>query len=364
MATPIFALADCNNFYVSCERGFHRSLVGRPVVVLSNNDGCIIARSEEAKALGVAMRDPYHLHHEQLTRHSVHVFSSNYALYGDMSRRVMDTLADHTPEIELYSIDEALLNLAGFERRGLTEYARLIQATVRRHTGIPVSIGIGPTKTLAKVANHVAKTEPDAGGVYDLAAAGEVDRVLASVEVGEVWGVGRRWAAWLAGQGIITALDLIPGAPALGATEAGRARFYALVPCILGIHVGLPPIVLGIRGELFSPNNGLEGASRYWLGLAEIGVGLGLLYGALTRLVSGVLAGTWIVGIGLIGLKPMLENLHYLGFAAFFFPTGRGPYAIDRLLFPALGPPPALARRAMSSLRVATGLSLIVVAFT
>jgi hypothetical protein len=323
MATPIFALADCNNFYVSGERGFRPSLVGRLVVVLSNNDGCIIARSEEAKALSFAMGDPYHLHHEHLTRHGVHVFSPNYALYGDMSRRVMDTLADYTPEIELYSIDEAFLNLAGFDRRGLTEYAPLIQAMVRRHTGIPVSIGIGPTKTLAKVANHVAETEPDAGGVYDLAAAGEVDRVLASVEVGEVWGVGRRWAAWLAGQWIITALDLIPGPPALGATEAGRARFYALVPCILGIHVGLPLIVLGIRGELFSPNNGLEGASRYWLGLAEIGVGLGLLYGALTRLVSGVLAGTWIVGMGLIGLEPMLENLHYLGFAAFFFPTGR-----------------------------------------
>ena len=166
--------------------------------------------------------------------------------------------------------------------------------------------------------------------------------------------------AWRARRG----RDLIPGPPALGATEAGRARFYALVPFILGIHVGLPLIVLGIRGELFSPNNGLEGASRYWLGLAEIGIGVGLLYGALTRLASAVLAGTWIIGIGSIGLEPMLENLHYLGFAAFFFLTGRGPYAIDRLLFPALEPSPALARRAMSSLRVATGLSLSVVAFT
>ena len=166
--------------------------------------------------------------------------------------------------------------------------------------------------------------------------------------------------AWRARRG----RDLLPGPPALGATEAGRAQFYALVPFILGFHVGLPLIVLGIRGELLSPNNGLEGASRYWLGLAEIGIGVGVLYGALTRLASAVLAGIWIVGIGLIGLEPMLENLHYLGFAAFFFLTGRGPYAIDRLLFLALEPPPAFARRAITSLRVAMGLSLCMVAFT
>jgi DNA polymerase V len=207
MAQPIFALADANNFYVSCERVFRPSLEGRPVVVLSNNDGCVIARSNEAKALGLAMGDPYHLNQEKLTAHGVVVFSSNYALYGDMSRRVMDTLADHTPEIELYSIDEAFLNLAGFERRGLVDYARLIRATVKRDTGIPVSIGIGPTKTLAKVANHLAKAQPETGGVYELTEA-EVDRALASIEVGEVWGVGPRWATWLEEQGIVTALDL------------------------------------------------------------------------------------------------------------------------------------------------------------
>src|SRR5919106_6090756 len=207
MAAPLFALADCNNFYVSCERVFRPALEGRPVVVLSNNDGCIIARSDEAKALGFAMGDPYHLNRDKLTRHGVAVFSSNYALYGDMSRRVMDTLGTFTPEIELYSIDEAFLNLAGFERRGLADYARLIRATVRRDTGIPVSIGIGPTKTLAKIANHLAKTQPESGGVCDLA---EIDanHALASIEVGEVWGVGPRWAKWLEEQGIATALDL------------------------------------------------------------------------------------------------------------------------------------------------------------
>jgi DNA polymerase V len=207
MAAPVFALADCNNFYVSCERVFRPALEGRPVVVLSNNDGCIIARSDETKALGFAMGDPYHLNREKLTRHGVVVFSSNYALYGDMSRRVMETLGTFTPEIELYSIDEAFLNLAGFGRRGLTDYARTIRATVRRDIGIPVSIGIGPTKTLAKIANHLAKARPESDGVYDLSAA-DVDHALADIEVGEVWGVGPRWAKWLAGQGVITALDL------------------------------------------------------------------------------------------------------------------------------------------------------------
>jgi DNA polymerase V len=129
MARPIFALVDCDHFYVSCERVFQPRLEAQPVVVLSNNDGCIIARSPEAKALGLAMGDPYHLNQEKLTQHDVAVFSSNYALYGDMSRRVMDTLGTFTPEVEIYSIDEAFLNLAGFERRGLTDYTRQIRVT-------------------------------------------------------------------------------------------------------------------------------------------------------------------------------------------------------------------------------------------
>jgi DNA polymerase V len=182
MARPVFALVDCNNFYVSCERVFRPRLEAQPVVVLSNNDGCIIARSNEAKALGLAMGDPYHLNRETLIRHGVEIFSSNYALYGDMSRRVMETLTAEAPEVEIYSIDEAFLNLAGLEWRGLTEYASHLQATVRRDTGIPVSIGIGPTKTLAKIANHLAKAHPDAGGVFNIAAA-DVDQALASVNV-------------------------------------------------------------------------------------------------------------------------------------------------------------------------------------
>jgi DNA polymerase V len=207
MAASIFALVDCNTFYVSCERVFQPRLECHPVVVLSNNDGCIIARSNEAKALGLAMGDPYHLNRETLTRHGVDIFSSNYALYGDMSRRVMETLTAEAPEVEIYSIDEAFLNLAGLEWRGLTDYARRLQAMVRRHTGIPVSIGIGPTKVLTKIANHLAKAHPDAGGVFDLAAV-DMDQALAGVDVGDVWGIGQRWATWLKGQGIYTALDL------------------------------------------------------------------------------------------------------------------------------------------------------------
>ena len=168
------------------------------------------------------------------------------------------------------------------------------------------------------------------------------------------------WMWWRRRQGH----DLIPGPEVLGATEAGRARFYALVPLILGIHIALPLIVLGIKGVLFSPNNALPAHWLYWLGTAQIGVGLCFLYGGMTRLGAVVLGGLWLLGVGVVGLEPMLENLHILGFAAFFGLAGRGPYAIDRLLFPRLEPSPQLARHAMVSLRVATGGALAVVAFT
>ena len=157
----VFALVDCNSFYCSCERVFRPRLDGRPVVVLSNNDGCIIALSNEAKALGFLMGDPFHLKKKELQAHCVTVFSSNYTLYGDMSRRVMNALAEFTPELEIYSIDEAFLNLAGFEGWGLTDYGRTIRSAVKQETGIPVSVGIGVTKTLAKIANRLAKKTPE-----------------------------------------------------------------------------------------------------------------------------------------------------------------------------------------------------------
>jgi uncharacterized membrane protein YphA (DoxX/SURF4 family) len=158
--------------------------------------------------------------------------------------------------------------------------------------------------------------------------------------------------------------DFIPGPKMLGATDAGRARFYAVVPLILGIHVAVPLFVLAIKGQLLSPNNQLHGPLVYWLGVVQIGVALSLLYGAQTRLAGLSLAGLWVIGIGVCGFEPMLENSHYLGLAAFFFLTGRGPWAIDRLLVPALEPSPHLARWAMPSVRVGLGLGLVVVAFT
>jgi DNA polymerase V len=208
MSPLIFGLVDCNNFYASCERAFRPALNGKPIIVLSNNDGCVIARSNEAKELGFKMGDPFHHNRDKIRKHRVAVFSSNYTLYGDMSRRVMDTLETAAPAIEVYSIDEAFLDLTGIPTPMRDDFARQIRAQVRRDTGIPVSIGIGPTKTLAKLANRLAKKHAGQNGVFDLTAGQDLDEVLHSVEVGDVWGVGRQWATWLNEQKIITALDL------------------------------------------------------------------------------------------------------------------------------------------------------------
>jgi len=203
----IFALVDCNNFYVSCERTFDRTLEGRPVVVLSNNDGCVVARSNEAKALGIGMGVPFFEVKNIISRNNVQVFSSNYTLYADMSDRVMKTLSAFTPQIEVYSIDEAFLNLAGltdnFER-----HSRQIRATVRKWTGMPVSIGIAATKTLAKIANRIAKRTPEADGVFDLTACSDMDDILKNTGVEHIWGVGIRTAIKLKRAGIKTALEL------------------------------------------------------------------------------------------------------------------------------------------------------------
>jgi DNA polymerase V len=201
----LFALVDCNNFYVSCERVFNPAVENRPVVVLSNNDGCIIARSNEAKALGIRMGQPVFECRTLIARHGVHVYSSNYSLYGDISRRVMDMLNLFCPEVEVYSIDEAFLNLTGLP--GIArEFCRPLRARIRKWVGMPVSIGIGPSKTLAKAAARVAKKDPDSQGVFDLT--GRRDEVLASLDVEDVWGIGRRYARLLRRHGICTALDL------------------------------------------------------------------------------------------------------------------------------------------------------------
>ena len=205
---PIFALVDCNNFYASCERVFNPGLQGKPVVVLSNNDGCVVARSNEAKALGIGMGVPEFQIRPLLRAHRVQVFSSNYTLYGDMSQRVMETLEQFCPDLEVYSIDEAFLSLLGFERHDLTEYGRQIRRTVKQWTGIPVSVGIAETKTLAKIANRIAKRTPDLGGVFYLLACSDQDALLSRVAVEDVWGIGQNHARVLKQHGITTALQL------------------------------------------------------------------------------------------------------------------------------------------------------------
>lgn len=209
----MFALIDCNNFYASCERVFQPGLNGKPIVVLSNNDGCVVARSNEAKALGIKMGVPVFQIEEIVKQHKVSVFSSNYALYGDMSRRVMNTLATFSPDIEIYSIDEAFLNFDGFVHCNLEEYARRIRQIVLQITGIPVSIGIAHTKTLAKMANYYAKRIPDYGGVCILENETQRTALLKNMPAGEIWGIGRKYAALLEKHRIFTAWEFTRASP-------------------------------------------------------------------------------------------------------------------------------------------------------
>ena len=205
---PHIALVDCNNFYASCERVFMPAWQHRPIGVLSNNDGCLVARSNEVKAAGIPMGAPYFKYKAQLEAINAIVVSSNYALYGDMSARVMNTLSQFAPEVEIYSIDEAWLDLSGFSADRLDGYGREIAATILQHTGIPVSIGIAPTKVLAKIANRICKKRNIPGRVFNLGNERYLDHVLQAVAVGDIWGVGPRWARRLKAQGIRTALDL------------------------------------------------------------------------------------------------------------------------------------------------------------
>jgi DNA polymerase V len=206
MAT--FALVDCNNFYASCERLFQPRLRGRPVVVLSNNDGCVIARSNEAKALGVGMGAPMFKIRKLVEEHDIAVCSSNYALYGDISERVMSVLGSSAPAHEVYSIDECFLDLDRLGVPDLTDWCRDLREQTLQWTGIPVSVGVGPTKTLSKLANRLAKKSAKAGGVLDLVHHPQwIDAALRKTPVGDVWGVGRRWTAMLEERGIHTAHD-------------------------------------------------------------------------------------------------------------------------------------------------------------
>ena len=203
-----FALVDCNNFYVSCERVFNPRLRRQPVIVLSNNDGCIVARSDEVKSLGIPRGDPLFRWQEQVRQHHIQLCSSNYTLYGDMSRRVREALAQWVPRVEVYSIDEAFLGLEEGSRREARKYARFLRRKIRQWTGLPVSIGLGPTKTLAKLANRRAKQEPQWQGVLDLSDEADREGWLEQADVEEVWGIGSRHAARLRRCGIVNARQL------------------------------------------------------------------------------------------------------------------------------------------------------------
>ena len=229
------ALVDCNNFFCSCERVFNPALVGKPVVVLSNNDGCIISRSEEAKALGIPMGAPLHEQEVVIRKHGVRVFSSNYTLYGDMSARVMSILREEVPAIEIYSIDEAFLGLpANFTK----ESALALRAKVLQWTGIPVCIGIGSTKLLAKLANrHAKKNREITGGVFDLAGYPDPEGIMAATPTDGLWGVGRNLALRLKGMGITTALEFKQANPAairrsMGVIGERMLRELNGIPCL------------------------------------------------------------------------------------------------------------------------------------
>ena len=202
------ALVDVNNFYVSCERVFNPKLNNKPVVVLSNNDGCVISRSNKAKALGIKMGAPWFKCQEIARKHDIEGLSSNYALYADMSNRVMAILRDFSPNQEVYSIDECFLDLTGF--KDLTAYGQAMRGRILKWTGLPVCVGIGATKTLAKLANHCAKKMPEFNSVCDFGALvnDELNALLMKIEVGEVWGVGQRLTSKLMTLGIKTAYDL------------------------------------------------------------------------------------------------------------------------------------------------------------
>lgn len=233
----MFALADCNNFFVSCERVFRPDLQRKPVIVLSNNDGCAIARSNEAKALGIRMGDPLFKIKDIVEKHHVTVFSGNRALYGDMSQRVRWVLEDYAPSIEVYSIDEAFLDLRGVDNVDFDAYAKEISAKCWKMTSIPVSVGISPTKTLAKIASKLCKQYPRLKGGCYMHRPQDIEKVLRKYPIEDVWGIGRRTAPKLKDRGIMTAYDFTQMSEStvrhmLGITGLKTWNELRGVPCI------------------------------------------------------------------------------------------------------------------------------------
>ena len=221
---PLIALVDCNNFYVSCERVFRPDLIGKPVAVLSNNDGCVVARSKEVKDLGVKMGVPLFQIQQLVNQHQIKLFSSNYTLYADMSARVMSILEEFAPNMEVYSIDEAFLDLTGVCHKDPIAYGHRIRKVVFQATGIPVCVGMGPTKTLAKLANFAAKKWQKTEGVLDLSETMRREKLMRIVPVGEVWGIGSRTSAKLNQLGIHTVWDL-----AIQPSKRIQAQFNVVV---------------------------------------------------------------------------------------------------------------------------------------
>ncbi len=229
------ALVDVNNFYASCERLFRPDLKGRPIVVLSNNDGCVVARSAEAKELGIKMGVPYFQIRQFFEAMGGVWFSSNYALYGDMSSRVMSILEGMAPAVEVYSIDEAFIELSESWAGDLVAYGRQIRERVQQWTGLTVGVGIGPTKTLAKLANYAAKKWPATGGVVDLRDEARRARLMAITPVDEIWGIGRRLTAKLEAQGIKTVAELVAADP-----KSLRRRYGVVVERTVQELRGIP----------------------------------------------------------------------------------------------------------------------------
>ncbi len=206
----VYAVIDANNFYASCERIFNPTLEGKPLVILSSNDGCIIARSNEAKKLGIAMGEPVFKWREVIWKNKVEMLSCNFTLYGDMSARLMSILSHFSPDVEIYSVDEAFLDLTGIRQTDLTDYCKHMRQTIKQWTGLPVSIGIATTKTLTKVANHIAKRDERYDGVLDLTDTSlDLDSFLGLTPVGDVWGIGRAHTKKLLAHGVTTALDFV-----------------------------------------------------------------------------------------------------------------------------------------------------------
>ena len=264
------ALVDCNNFYVSCERVFNPKLEGKPVVVLSNNDGCAVARSNEVKALGVKMGEPWFKMEKMAKQHGIIALSSNYTLYGDMSARVMSILSEFSDQQEVYSIDECFLGLDGFAPEYLVKHGQMIRRAVRKQTGIPVCVGIADTKTLSKLANHCAKKGfAGSGGVCDFGRLSEaqISKLFGSIAVGEIWGVGRQIGTKLAVMGIET-VEALRRAD----SEHIRQQFSVVVertvkelngiPCIELEEAGTPRQQIMVSRSFGQPVTALEDLSE------------------------------------------------------------------------------------------------------